>query len=850
MRNLKKILALVLALMMVLSVMVTASAASFDDAESISYKEAVEVMAAAGVLNGMGNGKFEPAGTLTRAQAAKIIAFVLLGADDYADLTHAATTFTDVPASHWASGAIAYCTEEGIINGLGNGKYGPEDTLTGYQFAKMLLCALGIEGTYTGDNWTFDVARKAKANTLMDGLASTFALKNNITREEAAQMAFNAMNYSTTGTEVVAYKVTVGGQTQTFASYLEAYVYANTFSPAAEIEYVNADSDSLMATNFSALSDVSGTRDVFGRVYESKWTYTDEEGNVSVVYAETVEADLTLVMNYYIDSASYANESLSAYLYLMGIVEDVEDVVYATGRTNYVDGKSETGTLNKIDTGDTVEIYMNDDDEITNIVIIKNYVSTVASFTEADEENDVDAYITLADATVKTVETEAYAVGDVVLYNKSYNTRTNNYTVRNLAKAESVTGMLTSYTSNGSYTIGGKTYAISAAHGAVAKETVIGVFGQTKVYSLDANGAIVAVNGVAGTEDVIPTDYAMILGSTAKVTTTTSLWGTTSVAVEAQVMVLLTDGSVAVYALPIITAEEDDDYGVAEDSIYTVINDAAVVLYSGSEDTDDAKDALEGALKTNWVYTYEVEDDSIVLGEMVRFEGTENEDAVGNRSLTSSVTASTTTLTVYGVATPVIVNEETVVIVADPENANTYLALPIGALQSTEVTSGRVIVDVTYVEDGSNVNVAKVIFAQGTPFKATDADAETAEDLVLITGTYTTSYDSANSAWVYTYTGYNLAGEALTLTGAKDLSMGIYEYDEDGVLGNNVTSGAGYVGVISGTTYEFIGADYYTVNSDTIVIDLVGCGLVTDAAVYYVLDGNVVVAAYIIGYNG
>ena len=68
----KKLLALVLALVMTMS-LVTISNAAFKDANSIDYKEAVEVMNKVGVLIGDEKGNFNAKDNLTRAQAAKII---------------------------------------------------------------------------------------------------------------------------------------------------------------------------------------------------------------------------------------------------------------------------------------------------------------------------------------------------------------------------------------------------------------------------------------------------------------------------------------------------------------------------------------------------------------------------------------------------------------------------------------------------------------------------------------------------------------------------------------------------------------------------------------------------------
>ena len=63
----KKLLALVLALVMSMS-LVTISNAAYSDAADIDYKEAVDVMSAVGVLEGSDN-KFEPKAELTREQA-------------------------------------------------------------------------------------------------------------------------------------------------------------------------------------------------------------------------------------------------------------------------------------------------------------------------------------------------------------------------------------------------------------------------------------------------------------------------------------------------------------------------------------------------------------------------------------------------------------------------------------------------------------------------------------------------------------------------------------------------------------------------------------------------------------
>ena len=144
----KKLLALVLALVMSMS-LVTISNADFKDADKIDYTEAVDVMNAVGVLIGDENGNFNPKENLTRAQAAKIISYLLLG-NKTAEGLAGSGKFTDVAKTSWAAGFVDYCAAVGVVNGMGNGKFDPNGSLTTLQFAKMLLVALGYDAKIEG----------------------------------------------------------------------------------------------------------------------------------------------------------------------------------------------------------------------------------------------------------------------------------------------------------------------------------------------------------------------------------------------------------------------------------------------------------------------------------------------------------------------------------------------------------------------------------------------------------------------------------------------------------------------------------------------------------------------------
>ncbi len=145
MKNLKKTLAVVLAFAMILSMGAVSTFAAYSDVTAGTIvSEAVDVLSGLKILTGFEDGTFKPEDTVTRAQMAAIICRTL-GYEDQAQSSMGSTVFTDVPASHWASGYINVAQAQQIINGYGNGQYGPEDLVTYEQAVKMIVSALGYD---------------------------------------------------------------------------------------------------------------------------------------------------------------------------------------------------------------------------------------------------------------------------------------------------------------------------------------------------------------------------------------------------------------------------------------------------------------------------------------------------------------------------------------------------------------------------------------------------------------------------------------------------------------------------------------------------------------------------------
>ncbi len=190
MKTLKKTLCLVLALVMVVGTLAFAASAdvakpvdnfaNYKDAETAkasAYAEAIDVNLGLGIIKGVSKTEIKIDGTLTRAQAAKIVCYLLLG-EDIAEKLAPASSFDDVAETMWASKYIAYAASEGILNGKGNNKFDPNGEVTGYEFEKILLNALdfGFTNIQNYDPITGDVTGRSTLLRTLTSICSARAL--------------------------------------------------------------------------------------------------------------------------------------------------------------------------------------------------------------------------------------------------------------------------------------------------------------------------------------------------------------------------------------------------------------------------------------------------------------------------------------------------------------------------------------------------------------------------------------------------------------------------------------------------------------------------------------------------
>ena len=184
---------------MMLSVMVVGAGAAFSDQSKIKNTEAVDMCTALNIIGGYPDGTFKPEGNITRAEVTKMICVALNGGKEPNVGTNATPTFSDVrtnPNSAWAEGYIESCYAQGIVSGVGGGKFAPAGNVTATQMAKMLLVALGYNADnegFTGNAWATNVNVRASQKGLYEGLES-IDVNAALTRDNAAQMIWNALN--------------------------------------------------------------------------------------------------------------------------------------------------------------------------------------------------------------------------------------------------------------------------------------------------------------------------------------------------------------------------------------------------------------------------------------------------------------------------------------------------------------------------------------------------------------------------------------------------------------------------------------------------------------------------------
>ncbi len=424
----KKLLALVLALVMTLSLAVVGSNAAFKDADKVNetYSEAVNVLSGMKVFQGYTDGSFQPTGDITRAEVAAIVYRLYTGdvTDKQASLYATYNKFSDMDGAAWAKGYIGYCANAGLIKGYDDKTFGPADKVTGYQALAMILRAVGYDKNdeFTGAQWQLRVASTAQQAGVLVNVKGV-DLNAAATRELVAELLFRT------------------AATVPMVKYTPAFGYVANSVVGAQKTLGEQNFDLKLSTTVNA--------DVWGRP-ANVWTYNTGNKKTTVVAKPVVsytvkvdECDIAkdlgistskAIEGAYIDGYSYAKNLTSA---------DVTSNRYATinplATTSYVGAQ-----------GRLTEVY-DMGAAGYRIVEINTYLAQITKVTPAYTDRnshvtvdtvDLKAYTTSATTkpvSFAKVEATGFTVGQYVLVTIS-NVGTATAAVESVAAAEVVAG--------------------------------------------------------------------------------------------------------------------------------------------------------------------------------------------------------------------------------------------------------------------------------------------------------------------------------------------------------------------------------------------------------------------------
>lgn len=820
MRNLKKVLSLSLALVMLLGMMVMgAGAATYDDvAADASKAEAIQVMSALEILKGDGTGKFNPTQTLTRAEAAVIISKVLLTPAVVEKLGAMSTNFTDLAGEYeWAIPYVEACATSEIIVGNGDGTYGPGDKLTGEAFAKMLLVTIGFDASsYNGNaNWAMLVRQDAiKANLGANGVLVS---NTELSRQDAAQMAFNALKYSPSGTtwEVKGVKFDNANDAAMYAALVNMGRQADE---EAVTPTVVPSSDSLAVSRFKLTPDTKD--DGQGRVIKT-WKVDGKE-----VYASAPEAA----------SLTYTGEEFNwADMEKDGYTKAESIAVYYNGTKINSDAAAEYFTNLNGGYGATIELYCTNK-TVNKAIVTESYFTIVKTAAEkegaevvltvleagynrtAGNANGKDITIT-KDSKAEYALVKDLAKGDVFMgvFQSDWDKDTGRGQLKAIAgEPEVIEGKVTArkmkpevdskavYTGS-TITIDGATYKFASEYTRV--NVTVGKEGRFYLFN-----DYVYHYAVIGEEHVASKDYALIIKAGITVQQGTSWQTAANASKKVEAVVVLSDGSVGTYELAV--NNEGKVVGATNVDIPTTTGDISGLKGKVFGYTEkDGKLTLEALATT-------LAENAVVSGDAASYASS----GVGATSAAiDSKTALFNSKTVF--VTYTVQNNE--LKVGGVYTGPAALGQVAYATADSNGNNGKSVAVMTGVD--SSTATVNVVFVNGTR-----SDVETEMNYVYVIKGFEEVLGADGKTVVRQYEAYNLDGEKVavyqnTTAGGSAVDAltanGLYTINGDGFISSSTVENTSVVSEAEVTVIGDqlkSGSKWYNMTGDTVTVEVAG----------------------------
>lgn len=812
MRNLKRVLSLALASVMLLGMMVIGAGAAdktyadLTDSDKISNQEAVSMMVDLGIIEGKPDGSYAPSETVDRATMAKLITMMMMGDVDQTAFEGTVTDLKDIDTS-WAEGYIKYCYANGIITGDGQGHFFPTQPVTVAQAAKMLLVAIGYDADdrgYQGDpNWSTNIMRDAQTTsinaTTLRSLTKGLSVKatDPLTRDNAAQMIFNALFVRNVEPE---YQYDMG------TKYISKYNYtaslaSTTYNGLTRYVGVLTGVDSNGYVTVAGSTPIAASNKITGSVTEMGKAvafYKDSNGFVSSSVVEDKDNASVTVPGDLVNNAANAKD-VNKWLTANGLALSNNTTDYKV--TNYSATTGAAITVSDLaGIGNYTVAYVidsNADGVVDALVKTTKTVSEVTSAvkTKTDSNGKVTVYVPgVTSGYVTAVGYEGLAQGDLVM---SITYAGTTY----ITKCETVTGKITGYKGTTEIYIDGTAYTLSS--GAYGGQTVAAMYAldttakKDVTLYLDENGnALYAklVDTTATYNVAIVLGYDVV-GSSVEDTTV------------ATARLMMADGTIQVVNVSGGNGTAIASGDTLTSSSHSVVTNYYPVAYS-----------IDG--NGNYVLT-KLTTSNVAFG--------------GSNMKYTSLSDATVTPGLAQFATGFVGNANTVFAVANYDSTTTKLSTvstftgianaPKYDGTGASVGADGIVIDVN--------GVAALVFV----VNGTQQDTSTTSNYVYIPSTVVASYDSASK--LYTYAGGYVNGEETNIVSKVTLTTGsvmkVSLNDENVVVSEAANGGVSKTGVSYSNGVLTVDTqtggipDYYTLANDAKVFEIEN-GVVTEIA--------------------
>ena len=466
------------------------NAKDFTDADEITHNEAVSIFTALSIIDGKEDGSFDPAGNVTRGQMAKMITRAMFGGDDPVLGVKTVPTFTDIKGrwdesyiEYCASNSIINGRGDGTFDPEGNvtGTEAAKMLLTALGYRADIYGLVGADWALTTNSIAnrTDVALYAGLKGLDPNVA--------FTRDQVAQMIYNALNAETMemkpGMEItngnVTYNYEPSGKTLLYDKYgavrVEGVVTANEFTNNADsqkgktrISLTNEDELTTMLGSVKANPNIEATtgKAEFGKaVYFylkpsssvktdlSKGTLISDvlvsDSNVVITRTKALSGDAKTVASWLDDNGLEIGEG-----------GDNKPAAPTYLKNYAADGKPAADSTNTV--GNEFIAIDNNDDGYVDYVLQNTYAfGQVTKYNTKDKgsvtvKTDGDKTLVPTNAELKNISAyEDIAVDDFVNVTKVADTYY-------IAKAEIVEGELNAFKADKNVSVDGTTYDFSA----------------------------------------------------------------------------------------------------------------------------------------------------------------------------------------------------------------------------------------------------------------------------------------------------------------------------------------------------------------------------------------------------